>query len=226
MAEPKEISDEELISDCEVAQAVALAEKAQQEAEHVKWQAHRERLAYQQELAEYEWQHDGIYSFHRRVTQKSVDKLLHTLQRWHQQDKHKPWTIYLNSVGGEEYAGWAAIDELQSHSLRGGGSHAITIKVRGVAASMGAMIFQAGDSRLMGAGARLMIHKGSIGMHGTADEFLDEAEWVKHATEQMVHLFVGRSNCTRERIMSMIHRRDWWLPATEAVALGFADGIG
>lgn len=219
------MTDLDLLADCEVAQAIAMAEKCQREAEYVKWQAHREELTYRQELAEHDWQYDGIYSFHRRVTQKSVDKLLHTLQRWHHQDKHKPWTIYLNSVGGEEFAGWSVIDELRAHSIRGNGTHAITVMVRGLAGSMGGMILQAGDHRMMGPGSWLMIHKGSGGMHGTVDQMADDAEWLKRSTDRMVELFTERSPCTRRGIMSKINRRDWWLTAAEAVEMGFADGI-
>lgn len=222
-----ELGDDDLSVAVEVAKVMALGEKYQAEAEYAKWQAKREELAYQQELLDYSWQFNGTYSFHDEVTQESVDRLLQSMSVWHQHDPAQSWTIHLNSVGGLIDDGNSIVDELIAHSLRGGGTHEITIKARGLAASMGGIILQAADHRVMGRNSMLMIHKGSSGVKGTADDIADMAEWFRHWTDRMISYFLDRTTAiTREEFLAKIDRRDWWLNSTEALALGFVDRIG
>lgn len=220
--------DEDFTVAVEVAKVLALGDKYQAEAEYAKWQAKREELAYREELLAHEWQLDGVYSFHEEVTQESADRLLQSMSIWHQHNSERPWTIQLNSVGGSIYAGNSIIDELIAHSLRGGGTHEITIKTRGVAASMGGMILQAGDHRVMGRNSMLMIHRGGAdGVHGTADVISDMAEWFRRDTDWMIGYFLDRTDAiTRPEFLAKIDRRDWWLNSTEALDFGLVDRIG
>ena len=227
----EEFDEEEVSAAAEVAdvaKVLSLGEKYQAEAEVARWQAKREELAYQEELLAHEWHFDGTYSFHDQVTQESADKLLQIMSVWHQHDPQRPWTIHLNSVGGSIHAGNSIIDELIAHSLRGGGTHEITIKTRGLAASMGGMILQAGDHRAIGRNSMLMIHRGGAdGVSGTADDIADVAEWFRRDTDWMISYFLDRTTAiTREEFVAKIDRRDWWLNSTEALAIGFVDRIG
>lgn len=227
--EDSDIDDDsdEIDVDVLTAKAVALFEKYQAEADYARWQARREELAYQQESLEHAWQLNGNYSFSNEVTQKSADRLLHAMSLWHQHDPAAPWTIYLNSTGGSVFAGNSIIDELIAHSRRGGGTHDVTIKVRGVALSMGSLILQAGDHRVIGRNSMLMIHKGSDVMAGTADDIADMAEWFKRDTDWMINYFLDRTDrITRAQFHAKIRRKDWWLNSTEALDLGFVDTVG
>lgn len=226
-----EMTEDELANDIELAQEIAYADKLQAEAAHLQWQAKREELAYRQEQLSHNWQLDGVYTFHDGVDKNSVDELLHVLSLWHRHDPAGAWTINLNSTGGDQYAGYMLVDELRSHSLRGGGGHHVTIKVRGIAASMGGIILQAADCRVIGRYAQIMIHKGGVSF--TADEYLsvdqwaDEAEWQRQSVERMIDLFLERTDrLTRSQIRRKISRKDWWITADEAVELGLADEIG
>jgi ATP-dependent protease ClpP protease subunit len=211
----------------EIARVIALGEKYQAEADCARWQAKREKLAYREERLAYEWQLDGSYSFTQEVTEDSCNNLLHAMSLWHKHDPHQPWTIYLNSVGGEWFAGAGVVDELISHSLRGGGTHEITIKARGLAASMAGIILQAGDYRVIGRNAQLMIHRGGGGVVGTADEIAAQAEWWRHFTDWMISYFLDRTDrISREEFAQKIDRRDWYLTSVEALELGFVDRIG
>lgn len=213
--------------DVDASRELALAEKYAFEAEHAKWQAKREKLAYREERAEYDWRYDGVYSFTREVTPKSVNKMLHTLAAWHAHNPQGSWTIYLNSVGGHEVECYALLDELASHSLRNNGTHLVTIKVRGIAASAAGIILQAADRRLMGLNSQLMIHKGSADFSGDVDRAIDELAYMHRGVERMVDVFLSRTDkTTREELLENIERRDWWLSAREAVDWGFADAIG
>lgn len=224
----EEYEEDDFESAVESAKVIALAKKYLAEAACAKWQAKREKLAYHEELLAHEWQLDGVYSFQEQVTQESADRLLQAMSVWHQHNPERSWTIHLNSVGGSIYAGNSIIDELIAHSLRGGGTHEITIKTRGIAASMGGMILQAADHRVIGRNSMLMIHRGNVdGVGGTADDIADMAEWFRRDTDWMISYFLDRTDAiTRPEFLAKIDRRDWWLNSTEALELGFVDRVG
>lgn len=226
-----EMTEDELANDIELSQEIAYADKLQAEAAHIQWQAKREELAYRQEQLSHDWQLNGNYSFHDVVSEASADELLQCMSVWHEHDREAPWTIHLNSVGGQEFAGYAVIEDLRAHSKRCGGTHDVTIKVRGVAASMGGMILQAADHRIIGRYSTLMIHKGGMTYDAehslTVDQMADDVEWQRQSVERMIDLFLERTNLlTRQQIRRAISRKDWWIPAPAAVELGLADEIG
>lgn len=221
------MEEDEFLTECEVATLLANAEKAQHEADLAKWSAMSARIQYEQERINHEHQLNGVYTFHRGVSRKSMDKLFEAMHLWHAQDNTAPWTIYLNSPGGDVIAGNGIIDEIMAHSIRGGGTHHVTIKVRGYAASMAGLILQAADRRVIGHHSLMMIHKGTSGVVGTPEQMEDEVAWMRTSTAWMARLFLSRTNrVTEEEFMAKIDRRDWWLTSDEAVELGFADVLG
>lgn len=215
------------LEDCEIATALANAEKTQHEAEFARWNAASAKLAYEAELINHQHQLDGVYTFNRVVTEKSTNRLLRAMKMWHDHDPEGKWTIYLNSVGGEIVSGNALLDELYTHSLRGGGSHHITIKVRGAAASMAGVLLQAADLRLMGPTALLMIHEPSSGASGTLHDIRAESEWLERWWVTASELYAARATgMTAAEIRAAAYKQDWWLTAEQAVTEGFADQIG
>lgn len=66
-------------------------------------------------------------------------------------------TIIMNNGGGSEYHGMAIYDAIRGCKSK------VTIKVYGLAMSMGSLILQAADERIMAPHARFMIHYGSWG---------------------------------------------------------------
>lgn len=216
-----------VLEDIELARSISEAEKAAHDARLVELQVAKQELELLENQINLDYQLSGSFTFHRRVDQKSMNRLYRCMRLWNKYDKSAPWTIYLNSVGGEAWAGIGIIDELISQSLRGGGSHEVTIKVRGVAASAAAMILQAADRRIVGHNSQLMIHKGSSSIAGTADDIADEHAWWQASVDQMVKLFMSRTDSiTRSEFLRKINRKDWWLTAEEAVEIGFADEVG
>jgi ATP-dependent Clp endopeptidase proteolytic subunit ClpP len=130
-------------------------------------------------------------------------------------------TVHINSPGGNVFDGLAILNVLRAHK----GS--VTTIVDGLAASAASFIAQAGAKRVMARNSQMMIHKGSSGIQGTADDIGDEHAWWEASVEQMVELFLSRTNRINKReFMRKINRRDWWLSAKEAVEIGFADEIG
>lgn len=219
--------DSSLVTDAELSRSLSEAEKAAHESRLAELQVARHEIELLEAKINLDYQLSGTYTFHRKVDRRSMNRFYRSMRLWNKYDKSGPWTIYLNSVGGEAWAGIGIIDELIAQSLRGGGSHEVTIKVRGVAASAAAMILQAADRRVVGANSQLMIHKGSTAIAGTADDIADEHAWWQASTDRMVALFLSRTDkITRTEFMRKVNRRDWWLTAEEAVEMGFADEIG
>ena len=92
---------------------------------------------------------------------ETVVKALHILDN---QDAvsmkgEKPINVIMNNIGGEVYHGMAIYDAISNCK-----NH-VTIRVYGHAMSMGSIILQAADQRIMTRHSRIMIHYGNFGMH-------------------------------------------------------------
>lgn len=225
--EPREMDAEELLLDVELSKAISEAEKAAHEVRQAELDSMKKELEVLEARLNMEYQLGGVFSFSKSVTPRSVNKLLRYMRIWHDHDPSGEWTIYLNSTGGQIIHGMALVDELRSHSLLERGTHRITIKVRGIAASMAGVILQAADDRVIGPGAQLMIHEPSSTIMGTMHDIRAEHEWLERWWDQATKMFVDRGcRLSAEEIKARAHKHDWWLTAEEAVELGFADRVG
>ena len=140
--------------------------------------------------------------------------------------KQKPGiTFRIHSPGGYVDDGWRLFDELRTASEAG---HKVTTVVRGMAASMAAVILQAGDRRVVGAESVVMIHTPSSGTGGSVYEIMDEALLLQKIRDRMVSLFAARSGgkITEKKLLSLIERRDCWLTAKEVLKYGICDEVG
>ena len=108
--------------------------------------------------------------------------------------------------------------------LRANGHH-VTVKVRGMAASMGGILLQAGDMRCVGPEALVLIHAVSSGAIGEVNQMEDRVAFTKLLWEKLSKILAKRSSMTAEQIREKAYKFDWWLEAEEAVKLGFADAI-
>lgn len=219
--------EEEAYADIEMARALSEAEKAAFDSRLAELQVQKQEYEILETQLNLKYQLDGIFNFDREVNRKSMVRLFKDMRLCHMHNGTAPWVINLNSPGGDTYSALGIIDEIMSYSIRGGGSHHIEIRVRGLAASAAGMILQTADRRVMGHTSKLMIHRGSGGILGDADQIIDEGEWWKRTTEDMADLFLSRTDkITRNHFLRKINRKDWWLSATEALELGFCDAIG
>lgn len=214
------------IKDAEAAKMRAEAENARHEAEMQKILL--ERTIRQEEfdlLGDY---YHHCYYFNSDVTQKSVDTCLRTLEAWHRQDPACDIELRITSYGGSVIHGMSLVDQLSQFSLRGGGTHKITIRVRGAAASMAAIILQTADVRLMGNEAYLLVHEPSGVAEGTHGDLKDMIAWFDVMSERIARLFVDRAGgkISMEDFQNLWQRRDVWLDSTKSLNYGFVDGIG
>jgi ATP-dependent Clp endopeptidase proteolytic subunit ClpP len=163
-----------------------------------------------------------VYTFYAEVNEDSARAAMQTLGVWSRREPGRPITVVLNSPGGRVLDGLALFDFLTR--LRAGGHH-LRIEVLGRAASMGGVLLQAGDERVIGANAFLLVHEVSGGAEGRSSELGDRMEFFDQMERRLLSILASRSTLTERQIKTKWSRKDWWLTAAEAVELGFADTI-
>ena len=163
-----------------------------------------------------------VYQFDDDVTHESVGKCVKKLMEWHRIDPGCAIDIQLNTYGGDMFSGFRLIDVI--HDLRDKG-HNITTSVYGIAASMGAVILQAGTDRIAGRNAFILLHQGSARVDGSIGDIEDDNELIKKLQARILENLEERSSMTGRQIKSTWNRKNWWINAQEALDLGFVDQI-
>ena len=131
-------------------------------------------------------------------------------------------TIVLNSPGGDVFDGLLLFDTVQA--LRNDGIKVTTV-VRGLAASMGSILSQAGDKRVISRNSWLMIHEPSTIVWGKMGDIKREADMMVKMHKQLSAVLAERSHLTTADIIRKSKDKDWWMPADEAHAHGFFDEV-
>ena len=154
------------------------------------------------------------------IDESTTYSLCQQLRHLAYEDPNARITIYFNSPGGEVQSGLAIYDVMQ----------AIPCPVRtvclGMAASMAALLFVAGDERWMLPHARVMIHDPLIsgGAGGSALELQTIAKNLMRTREITAEVISRHSGHTLEEVYEMTSH-DAWFEAPEAVEWGLADKI-
>lgn len=135
----------------------------------------------------------------------------------------QPITIIMNNPGGDEYDGFAIYDAIQACH-----NH-VTIVVYGKAMSMGGIILQAADKRIMSRNSRFMMHYGQFGISANAKDVYQWVEDNKKIDTLMEDIFIEKMiekdpKITRKKLQEML-KADFIVDAKEAVELGLADAI-
>lgn len=234
-AEIAKLAAEVAALQAEAAKDIALAEKESHNAAISAITLAERKRVEDLTLVQDHYQHHHV--FEGAVRSDTVFGLLNTMSAWHRTDPESSWTIDMNSPGGSVIHGMHLFDQIAAYSLRGGGTHHITIAVRGYAASMGGILLQAADKRLIGREAYLMIHEISAGAGGKIGEIKDDVKWYERVCARIVDIFVARAGeaatkndktvgITKAAFKKSWERTDWWLDSDESLKLGFVDAIG
>lgn len=163
-----------------------------------------------------------VYTFYSSVEAESVQQCMAELGQWSRRDPGSPITVIFNSPGGSVLDGLALFDYLRR--LRNTG-HFVTTMALGRAASMGAVLLQAGDHRVVGENAFLLIHEVSNHTTGKVSEMEDGVEFTRRLQKRLLAILAARSTLTDQQIARRWTRNEWWLDAAEAVSLGLADEV-
>jgi len=170
-----------------------------------------------------------VYRFSGRVDDESVMMAQEHLTRWARLSPD-PINIILNSPGGSLIDGMELFDTITA--LRGDGIH-FTITARGYAASMGSILLQAADVRVMGKEAYLLVHELSAGASGSIGDIEDALKWYEMASARILNVYADRCAAaanatkpfTKQQIKSSWRRKDWWLGSDECLAGGLVDEV-
>jgi ATP-dependent Clp endopeptidase proteolytic subunit ClpP len=161
-----------------------------------------------------------VYTFYSAVDADSVRECMSELGLWSRRDPGSPITVVFNSPGGSVLDGLALFDYLRQ--LRQAGHHVTTVAL-GRAASMGAVLLQAGDRRLIGENAFMLVHEVSHLSAGKVSEMEDNVDFTRRLQKRLLTILASRSTLSDAQIARRWARKEWWLDASEAVELGFAD---
>jgi len=144
-----------------------------------------------------------------------------------------PIIIHQHTDGGDWYSGMMMYDAIIACQC-----HVIFI-MHGIACSMGSIIPQAADTRIIMPSCTFMIHDGSTSLTGTHKQVQSAAQIEERMREQMLDIYSSvcinghyfqkeqaTAKKTREYIINKMNEKgDWWLNARETVAFGFADAV-
>jgi len=128
--------------------------------------------------------------------------------------------LYVNSPGGSAYAGMAIYDAVQYVKPD------VATTCVGMGMSAAAMILCAGapGKRFALPNAKIMIHQGSAGFHGTPADIQIQAKEVLSLTRRMAEIVAHHADQPVERVMRDIDR-DRFMTPEEAKDYGLIDAI-
>ena len=155
------------------------------------------------------------------VSAESMNSLLMSLIHLEEEAPGEPVTLFVNSPGGEVTSGLAVYDYLR------GMRSPVTTVCTGTAASMGAILFLAGQERLMFSHSKLMIHDPAYGSAPAGEKPRQMEERLRdlRRTQQVLSGIIAERTGHPVSEIDEITQYDSWYPAGEAVAFGLATGI-
>ncbi|WP_242880151.1 ClpP-like prohead protease/major capsid protein fusion protein [Stenotrophomonas maltophilia] len=127
--------------------------------------------------------------------------------------------VRINSDGGVVTDGLAIYNALKQHPAT------INMTVDGVAASIASLILMAGSTRRMHENTMLMLHGPQGGGWGFAGDLRERADQIDVYGRQMLVTYSGRAKSPADIETMLTDRKDHWLTASEALALGLVNEV-
>ena len=126
--------------------------------------------------------------------------------------------VYINSPGGDVFAGHAIYNALCRHKAR------VVVTIDGYAASIASVIAMAGDEIFIAQNAMMMIHDPYAWVAGDAAELRRQAELMDKIKDTIVGVYAARSSLSAEDAAELMSLETWFT-ATEALDAGLADTV-
>ena len=127
-------------------------------------------------------------------------------------------TVWINSPGGSVFAAAEIYTMLRNYV------GTVTVKVASVAASAASVVVMAGDVVQMSPTALLFLHDPSTVAFGNARDMEKAIETLNKVKESIITAYMAKTGLSHNRISKLMENESW-IPAKEAVQLGFADEI-
>ena len=164
--------------------------------------------------------HERIVFLGQEVDDQIANLIVAEIIHLEQQDDEKDIFLYINSPGGQAYAGMAIYDAMQH--VR---PEVSTICV-GMGMSAAAMILCGGAAgkRLALPSSKIMIHQGSAGTRGAPRDMEIHLREVMATTRRMVEIIAHHSGRSIAQVEDDIDR-DYYMTAMEAKEYGLIDEV-
>ena len=135
-------------------------------------------------------------------------------------DSEKDIELYINSPGGQVYAGLGIYDTMQYINPK------VSTICTGMAASMAAVLLCAGEKgkRYALTHSRVMIHQPLGGAHGQASDIEITAKEIKKLKNELYEIIANHSNKTFDQVYKD-GDRDYWMTSAEAKDYGMLDEV-
>lgn len=164
---------------------------------------------------------DRIIMIGEEITDPLAQVVISELLYLDSQNNEAPIHIYLNTPGGSVNAGLSIVDTMNLVKAP------VYTYVTGMAASMGSVIFGAGEKgfRRMLPHSRVMLHQASSGYQGNIQDMeisLEQTHKLNNLLLEMLGDFSGGKTLEE---MKQVTQRDYWMTAEESVKFGIADDI-
>ena len=137
------------------------------------------------------------------------------------EDSKKPIHIILNTPGGMVADGLAIYDLLKTIGKRA----PINIVATGQCMSMGAIILQAANKRWATAHCAIGLHELSAENIGTYSKLEENQVEIRKTQALLDGVITERTGMTRQKLKSLIKRREAVLTPDEALELNLIDGV-
>jgi len=132
-------------------------------------------------------------------------------------------TIIMNNIGGDVYHGMAIFDAIKACE------NEVTIIAYGHAMSMGSVIMQAADTRIMTPNARMMLHYGYGGHNDHLKNLYKHIDELKKLDKIINQIYLEKIKEKKPRFtMKQLEEKmnfDWFLDAKESIEFGLCDKI-
>lgn len=154
------------------------------------------------------------------INEHTAQEINIEMVRMQREDPLQDITLVVDSYGGDLFAAFAIVDMMEM----------ITCDIKticmGKAMSAGQFIFSTGTKgkRYMSKHARLMLHNPVAGMEGSVPDIEVEIEELQRCRDLFINHIADKSGNSYDMIKELIQRNKY-LDASEAIRLGFADGI-
>lgn len=130
----------------------------------------------------------------------------------------RPVVVEINSPGGSYFEGVAIYNLLRAHPAP------VTARVMGIAASAASIIAMGASRVEMARNAEMMIHGGALLVAGGTAQMEAAAAFLRQIDAALAETYARRTGLPVAKVAAML-AAETYLPAAQAIALGFADAL-
>ena len=159
----------------------------------------------------------NIY-FYDDVNNKTVCEAIKFLDML-EKKSNKEITISINSYGGDIYQGLALYDRIRNSACK------ITTIGTGIVASMGLIVFLAGDHRLLTENTIILNHQGSGEIAGKTSDFKIEAREMSRLEKLSNEIISERTGIPIKTLLKDVKEGDKYIAPPNAVKQRYAHGL-